>query len=99
MSNIEIVRLNACFLQVFEVKWVKNNKCTIKDRRKPNVYVYEAYFIEKGDFLKSTCFFSNGEFLKTRNFLKNKEFCVKTPSLERGIFENREFLKKQGILC
>ena len=62
MSNIEIVRLNACFLQAFEVKWVKNNKCTIKARRNTNVYVYEAYFIEKGVILKSTYFFERGIF-------------------------------------
>ena len=46
MSNIELVHLNACFLQVFEVKWGK--ECTLKDRR--NRHVYEAYFIEKTDF-------------------------------------------------
>ena len=68
MSNIEIVRLNACFLKVFEVKWVKNDKCTIKDRRNPNVYVHEGYFIEKIDFFQKVYTFSNGEFLKTRNF-------------------------------
>ena len=50
MWNIEIVCLNACFLQVFEVKWGKNVKCTIKDRRNTNVYIYEAYFIEKSTF-------------------------------------------------
>ena len=98
MSNIEIVRLNACFFQIFEVKRVKNDKCTIKDRGNPNVYVYEAYFVEKGVILKSTYFFDRGIF-KTGNFLKNTEFCVKTPSLDGGIFENREFLKKHGILC
>ena len=68
MLNIEIVRLNACFLKVFEVKWVKNDKCTIKDRRNPNVYVHEGYFIEKIDFFQKVYTFSNGEFLKTRNF-------------------------------
>ena len=78
MSNIEIVRLNACFLQVFEVKWVKNNKCTIKDRRNPNVYVYEAYFVEKGDFLKSTYFFERGIFENTEFFEKHGILCEKT---------------------
>ena len=47
MSNIEIVRLNACFLKL---NGVKNVKCTLKDRRNPHVYVYEAYFIEKSTF-------------------------------------------------
>ena len=50
--------------------------------------------LKKGDFFEKYILFSNGEFLKTGNFLKNTEFCVKTPSLERGIFENTEFLKK-----
>ena len=68
MSNIEIVRLNACFLQVFEVKWVKNDKCTIKDRRNPNVY--EAYFIEKIDFFKSIYFFFERGIFKNTEFLK-----------------------------
>ena len=62
MSNIEIVRLKACFLQDFEVKWVKNDKCTIKDKRKPNVYVYEAYFVSKGDFFQKYILFRTGNF-------------------------------------
>ena len=74
MSNIEIVRLNACFLQDFEVEGVKNDKCTIKDRGKPNVYVYEAYFIEKRRlFFKSTCFLKKrGIFLKRAEFFKKE---------------------------
>ena len=63
MSNVEIVRLNACFLKVFEVKWVKNDKCTIKDRRNTNVYVHEGYFIEKGDFFSKSIYF-----FRTENF-------------------------------
>ena len=50
MSNIEIVRLNACFEGFLKLSGVKNDKCTIKDRKNPYVYVYEAYFIEKIDF-------------------------------------------------
>ena len=73
MSNIEIVRLKACFLQDFEVKWVKNDKCTIKDKRKPNVYVYEAYFVSKGDFFQKYILFRTGNFF----FLKNTEFFKK----------------------
>ena len=75
MSNIEIVRLNACFLEVFEVKWVKNNKCTIKDRKNPNVYVYEAYFIEKGVILKSTYFFERKIFESAEVFEKHGILC------------------------
>ena len=50
MSNIEIVRLNACFEGFLKLSGVKNVKCTLKDRRNPHVYVYEAYFIEKSTF-------------------------------------------------
>ena len=63
-------------MQVFEVKWVKNDKCTIKHRRNTNVYVYEAYFIEKIDFFeKYILFFERGifkntEFLKKHGILK-----------------------------
>ena len=50
MSNVEIVRLNACFLQDFEVEGVKNDKCTKKHSGKTNVYVYERYFVSRRDF-------------------------------------------------
>ena len=51
MSNIKLVRLNACFFAGFlKLNGVKNVKCTLKDRRNPHVYVYEAYFIEKWTF-------------------------------------------------
>ena len=69
MSNIEIVRLKACIRQDFEVKWVKNDKYTKKHSGKTNVYVYEAYFIEKKStffekdvIFKSTYFFERGNF-------------------------------------
>ena len=62
MSNIEIVCLNAYFLQVFDVKWVKNDKCTIKDRRNPYVYVHEGYFIENIDFFQKYILFRTGNF-------------------------------------
>ena len=65
MSNIEIVRLNACFEGFLKLSGVKNDKCTIKDRKNPYVYVYKAYFIEKIDFfffLKSIYFFERGIF-------------------------------------
>ena len=52
MSNIEIVRLNACFLQDFEVEGVKNDKCTKKHSGKTNAYVYESYFVSKTTILK-----------------------------------------------
>ena len=71
MSNVEIVRLNACFLQDLKLCGVKNVKCTIKDRRNTNVYVYEAYFIEKGVILKSTYFFERGIFENTEFFEKH----------------------------
>ena len=75
MSNIEIVRLKRLFFEGFlKLSGVKNDKCTIKDRRNPNVYVHEGYFIEKIDFFQKVYTFSNEEFLKTRNFLKNTEF-------------------------
>ena len=70
MSNVEIVRLNACFLKVFEVKWVKNDKCTIKDRRNTNVYVHEGYFIENGDFFQKVYTFFERRIFKTTEFLK-----------------------------
>ena len=69
MSNVEIVRLNACFFQDFEVEGVKNDKCAKKDSGKTNVYDYERYFVSKVDFLKKRRNFekrrnfSNGEFL------------------------------------
>ena len=72
MSNIEIVRLKACIRQDFEVKWVKNDKYIKKHSGKTNVYVYEAYFIEKSRLFffffekdvifKSTYFFDRGNF-------------------------------------
>ena len=71
----------------------------IKDRKKPYVYVHEGYFVEKIDFFQKYILFSTGEFLNVRKFLKNTEFCVKTPSLERGIFECTEVFEKHGILC
>ena len=70
MSNIEIVCLNACFCRFLKLSGVKNDKCTVKDRRNTNVYVNEGYFIEKIDFFffEKYILFSNGEFLKTRKF-------------------------------
>ena len=63
MSNVEIVRLKACIRQVFEVEGVKNDKCTKKHWGKTNVYVYEAYFVEKVDFFsKVHTFFRTGNF-------------------------------------
>ena len=50
MSNIKLVRLNACFEGFLKLSGAKNNKCTIKDRRNPHIYDYEAYFIEKIEF-------------------------------------------------
>ena len=50
MSNIKLVRLNAYFEGFLKLSGVKNDKCTLKDRRNPHAYVYEAYFIEKIDF-------------------------------------------------
>ena len=70
MSNVEIVCLNACFCRFLKLREVKNDKCTIKDRRNTNVYVHEGYFIEKIDFFQKYILFSNGEYLKPRNFLK-----------------------------
>ena len=72
MSNVEIVRLNACFLQDFEVEGVKNDKCAKKDSGKTNVYAYERYFVSKVDFLKKRRNFEKYVLFrtgKTRNFL------------------------------
>ena len=69
MSNIEIVRLKACIRQIFEVKWIKNDKYIKKGWEKTNAYAYETYFIEKsrlffekGVIFKSTYFFNRGIF-------------------------------------
>ena len=45
--------------------------------------------LKKGIIFKSIYFFLRGIF-KNTEFKKNKEFCVKTPSLEQGIFECTE---------
>ena len=95
MSNIEIVRLNACFEGFLKLSGVKNDKCTIKDRKNPYVYVHEGYFIEKIDFFKGKSFFqkvytfSNGEFLKTRKFLKKHGILMET--LKRTVFRTGNF--------
>ena len=90
MSNIEIVCLNACFLEVFEVEWVKNDKCTMKDRKNPYVYVHERGIFKNTEFFEKTRDF--------KNVMKRPVFFSKDRSLERGIFKNTEFLKKHGIL-
>ena len=77
MSNIEIVRLNACFFAGFlKLSGVKNVKCTIKDRRNTNVYVHEAYFIEKIDFFQKYIlfFFERGIFKNTEFFERTRNF-------------------------
>ena len=73
MSNIEIVCLNACFCRFLKLSGVKNDKCTVKDRRNTNVYVNEGYFIEKIDFffLKVYTFFERGIFKNTEVLKKH----------------------------
>ena len=90
MSNIEIVCLNACFLEVFEVEWVKNDKCTMKDRKNPYVYVHERGIFKNTEFFEKTRDF--------KNVMKRPVFFSKDRSLERGIFKNTEFLKKHRSL-
>ena len=62
MSNIEIVCLNAYFCRFLTLNGVKNDKCTIKDRRNPYVYVHEGYFIENIDFFQKYILFRTGNF-------------------------------------
>ena len=47
MSNIEIVSLNACFLQVFEVKRVKNNKYMKKALGKKQMFMCTKHILLK----------------------------------------------------
>ena len=79
MSNAEIVCLNACFLQDFEVEGVNVAKRIWKNQmfmsmnrilcQKHGIFCKTRNFVSKVDFLKKSTFFERGIFVKTRNFL------------------------------
>ena len=78
------------FWRFLKLNGVKNDKCTIKDRKNPYVYVHERGIFKNTEFFEKTRDF--------KNVMKRPVFFSKDRSLERGIFKNTEFLKKHGIL-